>query len=141
MEPQLKTVKNYYQEKSQNNLRIKEFDTTNSIKLSEDIKELVRVQKEVIKIVDKQKLVIHKDSYAAHRFAYYENLLDNEYRKLVEFYLSKGLKANRKDFIMLEEDRSDKAGLKFNDLLNKARSETKSAIKEDEYLARNKGMD
>src|SRR3954453_12941418 len=98
MEPELKTVKNYYQEKSQNNLRIREFDTVNSVKFSKGIEELVRIQGEAIKIVNRDKSLIHKDSYAAGRFAYFEKYLDKKYKKLVEFYLTKGQKANSKDF-------------------------------------------
>nr|QID41915.1 LV-uORF [Fusarium cerealis] len=142
MEPELKTVKNYYQEKSQNNLRIREFDTTDSIKFSKDLKKVVGVQGEAIKIANNENFVIHEDRLAARKLAFFENTLDNEYRKLVEFYLTKGQKANPKDFMIWEEDGSDKSRLKFKDLMYKARSETKSAIQKDEYLlARPKGKE
>jgi hypothetical protein len=137
MEPQLKTVKNYYQEKSKNNLRIKEFDTTNSIKLARDIKDLVRMQVEAIELINREKHVIHKDGYSAHKFACFEHAIDKKYKELVAFYLAKGIKANREHFRMFEQDRPDKAGLKFKDLLAKARSERNSAIKEDNNLTHN----
>jgi hypothetical protein len=134
MEPQLKTVKNYYLEKSKNNLRIKEFDTTNSMKLSRDIQDLVKMQVEVTEEVHRDKLVIHGNKDVTNRLAYFEYIIDKKYKELVAFYLAKGLKANFQYFSAYEHNRSDKAGLKFKDLLDKARSETESAIKEDKKL-------
>jgi hypothetical protein len=137
MEPQLKTVNNYYQEKSQNNLRIKEFDTTNSVKLPRDISRLLIIQREVMKMVNKDNLAVHKDKSAAFKFAHLEYLIEKKYKQLVAFYLAKGIKANPKYFKMLEHDRSDKAGLKFMELVYKVRCETKSTIEEDKALNHN----
>lgn len=132
-----KTVNNYYKEKSKNNFRIREFNTTDSIKLSKDIETFVGVQMEANETIKRDNLSLHLGSGAV-RYANVEYKLDNLHRNLVEFYLTKGQKANPSDFTVKELNRPDKARLSYNDLLDKALSETESAIQIEKDLARNK---
>ena len=92
---------------------------------------------EANKIMKRDNLSLHFDS-AAVSFANAEYTLDNLHRNLVEFYLTKGQKANPSDFTVKELNRPDKARLSYNDLLDKALSETESAIQIEKDLARNK---
>ena len=77
-----KTVNNYYKEKSKNNFRIREFNTTDSIKLSKDIETFVGVQMKANEMIKRDNLSLHLDS-AAVGFANVEYKFDNLYRNLV----------------------------------------------------------
>ena len=120
-EPELKTVNSYYKVKSQDMLRVRQFDC--SIKHAERIKEKVEVQDGALDILDANNILIQKKSKPALRLAYNEYMADKHYKKLVEFYITKGKKDNPYNFLVLDLDRTDKHTLKFQDLLSKAKSE------------------
>ena len=128
-EPELKTVNSYYKVKSQDMLRVRQFDC--SIKHAEIIKEKIEVQDKALDILEANNILIQKKSKPALHLAYNEYVADKHYKKLVEFYITKGKKDNPYNFLVLDLDRTDKHTLKFNDLLSKAKSETISSIKSD----------
>jgi hypothetical protein len=94
---------------------------------------------EANKIIKRDNLSLHLDS-AALSFANAEYTLDDLHRNLVEFYLTKGQKANPSDFTVLKLDRSNKAIFSYKHLLDKALSETESAIQIDKDFARKRDV-
>lgn len=133
-EPELKTVNNYYEVKSKDMVRLRQFETDNSILLAKGINETVKVQQHYLDTMDKfsEKITKAKKKSLMNFLAMNEYAVDKDYKELVEFYITKGQKANPDDFRVYNQGRRDKRTLEYKDSLLRARFKTISEINREQ---------